>query len=490
MLKSLATTAWRFIDDRTGASQIVVPLMNHIVPTNARWWYVFGSATLCCFIMQVVTGIGLALAYVPSGGEAFQSLQYITQQAPLGSVLRGMHFFGASAMVLLAFMHMAQVYLHAAYKYPREMNWMSGVVLLLFTLGMGFTGQLLRWDANGIWSTVVGAEQAARVPVIGPFLAHAIFAGSTIGGATLTRFFVLHVFVFPALIFAGVGLHVWLILRHGISEMPKASQPVVPKTYKADYEERLKKTGVPFWPTAMWRDAVFSLIVVIGIVICAIAFGPPTLDKPPDPTTLNVNPAPDWYFLFYFAILSMLPASLETWVILGGPLVVILGLLALPLISNKGDRAPSRRPWAIAVLATSITAIIILTIYGAKAPWSPNFAAQPIAQSVLLTDDPSIQQGARIFFNKGCIYCHEVNGNGGQRGPNLSRVGDRLTEDQLIIRINNGGHNMPAFAGRITHDELATLVGFLKSRRAGSPSSPSPGGVDLALTGSAAPDRK
>src|SRR5258706_11147160 len=190
MLKSLATKVWKFIDDRTGASQIVVPLINHIVPADARWWYVLRSAALCCFMMQVVTGIGLALAYVPSGGQAFESLRYITQQAPLGSVLRGMHFFGASAMILIAGMHMAQVYLHAAYKYPREMNWMSGVVLLLFTLGMGFTGQLLRWDANGVWSAVVGAEQAARAPVVGPFIAHAIFAGSTIRAATLTRFFV------------------------------------------------------------------------------------------------------------------------------------------------------------------------------------------------------------------------------------------------------------------------------------------------------------
>jgi len=490
MFKSTLTAAWQFIDDRTGASQAVGPLMKHIVPADARWWYVFGSAALCCFIMQVLTGIGLALAYVPSGGEAFQSLRYISEQAPLGSVLRGMHFFGASAMVLIAAMHMAQVYLHAAYKYPREMNWMSGVVLLLFTLAMGFTGQLLRWDANGIWSTVVGAEQAARVPVIGPFLAHIIFAGDTIGGATLTRFFVLHVFIFPALIFAGVGLHVVLMLRHGISEMPKASQPVVPKTYKGDYEERLKKTGVPFWPNAMWRDTVFSLIVVIGIVACAIAFGPPTLDMPPDPTTLNVNPAPDWYFLFYFAILSMLPASMETWVILGGPLVVILGLLALPLLSNRGDRTPSRRPWAIAVVVTSITALIILTIYGARAPWSPNFSAKPLAESIPATADSGIHKGAEVFFNKGCIYCHEINGDGGQRGPNLSRVGDRLNEDQLIIRINNGGHNMPAFAGRITHDELAALVAFLKSRCAGSPSSPSPSGADLALTGPTAPDRR
>ena len=296
----------------------------------------------------------------------------------------------------------------------------------------------------------------------------------------------LHVFIFPAFIFAGVGLHMLLILRHGISEMPKATEPVAPETYKRDYEERLKKTGVPFWPTAMWRDAVFSLIVVIGIVACAIAFGPPVLDKPPDPTTLNVNPAPDWYFLFYFAILSMLPASLETWVILGGPLVVILGLLALPLLSNRGDRTPSRRPWAIAIVVTSVTALIILTIYGARAPWSPNFSAKPLAESIPATADPGIHQGAEVFFNKGCIYCHEVNGDGGQRGPNLSRVGDRLNEDQLIIRINNGGHNMPAFAGRITHDDLTTLVAFLSSRRAGNPPSRS-AVAELALK---APDHK
>jgi ubiquinol-cytochrome c reductase cytochrome b subunit len=274
---------------------------------------------------------------------------------------------------------------------------------------------------------------------------------------------VLHVFIFPAFIFAGVGLHVFLVLRHGISEMPNKGEPVNPKTYKRDYEARLKKTGVPFWPDAAWRDAVFSLVVVVGIVLCAVIFGPPVLDKPPDPTTLNVNPAPDWYFLFYFAVLSMLPANLETWVILGGPLVVILGLLFLPLISNRGDRAPSRRPWALATVVTALTAVIILSIYGRKAPWSPNFEARPLNTGFVTVPPGPIANGAQVFFAKGCIYCHEISGDGGQRGPNLSTVGDRLTEDQLIIRINNGGHNMPAFAGRISRDELTQLVMFLKS---------------------------
>jgi ubiquinol-cytochrome c reductase cytochrome b subunit len=215
----------------------------------------------------------------------------------------------------------------------------------------------------------------------------------------------------------------------------------------------------------MWRDGVVSLVVVIGIIACAVIFGPPVLDKPPDPTTLNVNPAPDWYFLFYFAILSMLPKSMETWVILGGPLVVILGLLILPLVSNKGERAASRRPWALAAVLFTGTAIVVLTIYGAKSPWSPDFAARPLVETIPASLSPGDQAGARVFFDKGYIYCHEISGNGGQRGPNLSTIGDRIGADQLIIRINNGGHDMPAFAGRITHDELADVVTFLRSRQ-------------------------
>jgi ubiquinol-cytochrome c reductase cytochrome b subunit len=481
-VKKFLIASWRFIDERTGASETIGPVMKHIVPRDARWWYIFGSAALACFILQVITGIGLALSYVPAGGEAFQSLKYITDQAPLGGILRGMHYFGASAMILIIGMHMAQTYLHGAYKYPREMNWMSGVVLLLFTLAMGFTGQLLRWDANGVWSVVVGAEQASRVPWIGPLLAHAILAGDTIGGATLTRFYVLHVFVFPAFIFAGVGLHMWLILRHGISEMPKAGQPVVPETYKTDYEERLKKSGVPFWPNAIWRDAIASVVVVVGIIACAVIFGAPVLQTPPDPTALNVDPAPDWYFLFYYAVLSMLPANLETWVILGGPLIVILVLLFLPVLFNKGERAPSRRPWAIAIMLIVVTSVAILTVYGAKSPWSPEFAAVPLDQEI-----PSAPKansfGAKVFFDKGCIYCHEVDGDGGHRGPDLSLVGDRLTEDELIIRINNGGHNMPAFAGRISHDELSALVPFLLAQKSGPHPAAGNGGT-LAVTGS------
>ena len=465
MMRKSLTTAWNWIDDRAGISDTLVPMMKHVVPSDARWWYVFGSATMCAFVIQVITGICLAMAYVPGGGQAYESLRYITDHAFLGSLMRGMHYYGASAMVMLAAIHLSQVYLHAAYKYPREMNWMSGVVIFFAVLGMAFTGQLLRWDANGVWSVMVAAEMAGRMPFIGTPLAQFILGGDTVGGATLTRFYVLHILVLPAIIMAGVGLHMWLILRHGISEMPKVGQPVDPATYKGEYEERLSKTGEPFWPNAAWRDAVFATCVVLLIVACAAIFGAPTLEGPADPSSIDANPMPDWYFWWYFAILSMLPPGLETWVILGAPIVGFLLLFFLPLFSNKGERAPTKRPWAIAVVFCTFVGFVVLTIYGYEKPWSPDFGVEPLSEEQIGESEGPVARGGKLAHTKGCMYCHVIDGQGGHRGPDLTLIGDRLSRDDLIIRINNGGHNMPAFASSVTAAELSDLVDFLETRR-------------------------
>jgi ubiquinol-cytochrome c reductase cytochrome b subunit len=410
---------WHWIDDRSGYSDYVLPLMKHIVPRDARWWYVFGSATLTAFFVQVLTGICLAMVYVPGGDEAYQSLKYITDTAFMGHVIRGMHYYGASAMVMLTVMHMMQVYLHATYKYPREMNWMSGVVLMMVVLGMAFSGQLLRWDDNGVWSVMVASEMAARVPFIGSWLSHFIFGGETVGGSTLTRFYVFHVFIMPAIIFAGIGLHMVLLLRHGVSEMPNPDQPVDPATYREEYEGRLKKTGVPFWPDAMWRDVVFSTVVVVGILACAVIFGAPSLSTPPNPSNIHSNPMPDWYFWWYFTILSTLPSSLETWIILGSPILGFLVLLLVPFFSNKGHRAPSKRPWSVGIIVFGITSFVVLTIYGYYKPWSPDFGAQRLAPQVIGASSGPVFEGGNLVYKKGCLYCHRVDGHGGHRGPVL-----------------------------------------------------------------------
>lgn len=456
---------WEWIDARTDASKVIGPIMKHPVPPRTGWMYVFGSATLFAFLIQVFTGIALATAYVSSAGQAYDSLNWITNHAFLGHLLRGMHYFGASAMVLLVGIHMIRTFLTGSFKFPRELNWVVGVILLGLTILMGFTGQLLRWDQNGVWSTIVAAEQAGRVPLIGHWLARLILGGQTVGGATLSRFFAYHVFFIPALIFAMVALHLGLVLRHGISEKPDARRPVDPATYRNWYEGLLHREGVPFWPDAAWRDVVFGVLVIACVVFLAWHFGPPKLTKPPDPTIIQAYPRPDWYLLWYFAVLAQLPHGTEDYMIVGAPIVAGICLLILPLVFNRGQRAISRRPWAIASVILIVLAVLVLWRQGDKSPWSPDFNAKPLTASVVQAAGPQVSLGAHLFHTKGCEYCHTIAGSGGHRGPDLTTIANRLDPQQITLRILNGGYNMPAFASSLKPEELNALVAFLNSRR-------------------------
>jgi ubiquinol-cytochrome c reductase cytochrome b subunit len=466
-MKRRFTAIWRWFDHRTGLSDAVLPMLEHVVPRDAKWWYVFGSATMLAFIVQVVTGVVLAFSYIPSASQAYDTLQFITQDAGFGRLMRGMHYYGASAMVLMVGLHMAQVYLHGSYKYPREMNWATGVLLLGFTLVMGFTGQLLRWDQTAVWSVVVAAEQAGRIPLIGDAFARFVLGGQTVGGATLSRFFAIHVFVIPACLFAFIGLHLFLVLRHGISEPPKAGEPVDPKTYDKKYHELLKKNGCPFWPYSAWRDVVFGTAMLLGLVALAYFFGPPALGKPPDPSIIQADPRPDWYLLWYFAVLALMPPWLENYFIVLGPVLAGVIILVMPFVFNKGERHPLRRPWAIAVVIMVVVMISSFWYVGITSPWSPNFNAQPLSAKVVGAETGPVAEGAHVFYAKGCLNCHLISGYGGRRGPNLTTVGSRLSHNDIVIRIVNGGVNMPAFGNNLTPQEMDQLLAFLQSRKTG-----------------------
>ncbi|MGH9511835.1 MAG: cytochrome b N-terminal domain-containing protein [Terriglobales bacterium] len=454
--------AW--FESRTGLIAKIKPMLEHPVPKESKWAYVFGSATLFSFVLQAVTGVVLATMYVPSTSSALDSLNHIQNDALFGHIVRGMHYFGASAMFLFIGIHMLRAFLYASYKYPREVNWISGVLLLMLTITMGFTGQLMRWDQNAIWSVNIAAKQAARFPIIGGLMSRLIYGGDHLSGLTLTRFFDLHVFVIPATMIAIIGLHLYLVLYNGISEPPKAGAPVNPATYKAQYKQLLDKEGVPFWPDAAWRDALFGSLVIAACVALAATVGAPKIVAPADPSVLQASPRPDWYLLWYFAVLAFSPHALESYIIILAPLLIFGSMLLVPIF-NRGERSPSRRPWAVAWIVIVFLGVLGLWREGKIAPWSPRFDSPPLPNSLPATASSAAMHGQVLFHDKGCEFCHTVNGLGGLRGPNLSDVGNRLTEQEMILRILNGGHNMPAFAGILHPDQVTALVAYLKTRK-------------------------
>src|SRR5215471_3332570 len=466
MIERLRTIAIWF-DDRVYISRIYKATAGHTVPrTSGSWFYVFGSGTLLCFMIQIVTGICLALVYVPSADQAYTSLEYLNYQQQLGWFLRAMHNWGSNFMVAIMLLHLAQVFLFGAFKYPRELTWMSGVVLLLCTLGMAFTGQILRFDQDSYWGLGIGAAMAGRVPLLGPAIVHMMLGGLIIAGATLSRFFTLHVFVIPGTILAIVSMHLRLVLTKGINEYPVAGKPVVKETYIEDYEAGLKKDGVPFFPRAISKDLVFSGLVLLGIVFCAAYFGPEGPRGVPDPGQINTAPKPDFFFLWLYAVLSLMPDYLETVLILTVPIIVLFILFAVPFISNTGEKSPRRRPVAVLSVLAIFAVLGAFNYLGTFAPWSPKMDAwtgTSFPVSYVDGRTPLERAGAVVFHAKQCINCHSIGGARGLRGPALDSVATRLTSDQLVRQVIQGSGNMPAYGKNLTPAEVAAVVSFMQT---------------------------
>jgi ubiquinol-cytochrome c reductase cytochrome b subunit len=463
-----------WFDARLHVRATLMPMLEHPIPRGAAgpmgWWYVFGSASLTLLLVQIATGIGLALVYVPAADKAYESLLYLNYDVNLGWFLRALHYYAGSGMVVLVIVHMTQVFLHGAYKYPRELTWLLGVLLFACTLGMFFSGQILRWDPDAYWGLAVAGSMAGRVPLIGPWVVRQLLGGPVIGGDSLSRFFALHVFVIPGALLFFLAVHLWLVLQRGISAPPVPGQVVDPKTYDEEYEKEVK-AGVPFLGEAMLKDALFSSLAVIVVVVIAAVVGPKGPSGPPDPTLTGANPRPEWPFLWLFALLSMSPPAAETFIILVFPVILFVILLLVPFISNRGERAPSRRPVAVLSVIVLFTVLGVLTYQGVTSPWSPVMTAwsgDPVPENLVKDCSPVRLQGAALFQNKDCRNCHALEGRGGKRGPDLTTVGTRLTRDQLIDQVSNGtpgGGNMPAYGKQINAAEMIALVEFLENLR-------------------------
>ncbi len=466
-MRRLITNIGEWFDERLQLAAPIREVAEHPVPkSTASWWYVFGSAALVVFLLQLITGIMLALIYVPSASEAWNSLQSLNHDVALGWFIRALHGWGSNFMVAIVLIHMVQVFLFGAFKFPRELTWVVGIFLLLMTLGMAFTGQVLRFDQDAYWGLGIGASISSRVPLLGPATVKLMLGGPIIAGATLSRFFALHVFVIPGLLIAFVGLHLLMVIKLGINEWPMPGRLVKKATYENEYHKLTMKDGAPFVPYAIWKDLFFAAFILLAVAACAAYFGPFGPSGQPDPTIIQTAPKPDYFFLWLYAVLSFLPPSMETPALLIGPVIIIGALLLLPFLSGEGEKSWRRRP--IAVLTISLVAVMLATFthLAGYTPWSPQMNAwsgEPIPAKFLQHTTALERQGALVFQVKQCHNCHALDGKGGQRGPALDSVALQLTQDQLIRQVIQGGGNMPAYGKNLSPAETTALVAFLKT---------------------------
>lgn len=330
---------------------------NHLrkpLPKHINLLFSLGSLAMFLLLLQAATGAFLALYYSPSPDHAHNAVTYISEEVPFGAFVRGLHHWGASAMVIVVFLHLLRVVIYSSYKSPRELTWIVGVLLLLVVLGFGFTGYLLPWDEKAYWATVVGVEIASTAPVLGDFVAKVLRGGSEIGAVTLARFYAIHTIWLPWIAFGLVGVHLLFVRFYGSSGEPRNTP-----------EEM--KTGKPFYPHQVFED-VLGMLILFVILASVALFVPVPLEDVADPTNADYDPRPEWYFLFLFQLLKYFQGPLEivgTFVI---PTVGILLLLFLPFLDKSEREVLWKRPVALTVTSLSVVAIVGLTILGARSP--------------------------------------------------------------------------------------------------------------------------
>ncbi len=370
-----------WLDDRSGYRNLLRAALDEEIPGGASFAYVFGSVLSFVLVVQMITGVFLAMHYSPSATDAWASVAYIQDQVTLGWLIRGLHAHGASAMVILAGLHLLQTAVYGAYKKPRELNWIVGVLMLGLILAFALTGYLLPWDQTGYWATKVATGIAGTSPVVGPGLQEIVQGGNEYGNLTITRFFAIHVFLLPGALIAMLVVHVGLFRRHGVT----------PKWGKQ--EQALAKSKQLFWPDQMFKDMV-AIVVVFGVVVgTTIATHGAPLGAPADPAS-NFDARPEWYFRPLFQLLKYFEGPLETAVSLGAPVVIGGALLVLPFVDRAPDRHPKRRLKYLSIVLVLLVGASLLTAISFRED-----AADPALQKRLAASRNSAQK-ARMLAKK------------------------------------------------------------------------------------------
>jgi len=459
-----------WIDERLRVREIGRTLFLRKIPSGTGWIYTLGSVTLFLFLLQIATGLFMAMNYAPTPDHAFDSVRYLTEEAPFGWVLRGLHVWGASAMIVAVLLHMLRTFVTGAYKYPRELTWVSGVVLLLLVLGFGFTGYLLPWDQKAYWATQVGTGVAEKAPFIGPMIARLLRGGEEIGAQTLTRFYAIHVLLLPGLVALLVGGHLFMVVRQGISAAPKRGEvsalghdPEEERRQELTRYQEEKEAGKPFYPYTLAKDVV-AVLVVLAAVAVLMFLQPPEVGAIADPTDVTFNPRPEWYFLFLFQLLKYFPGRLESIAGVVLPTLVILALLTLPFWDRGRYRHPRDRRIAMPVTLALVAGVVGLTVRGARSPLVNAYV--PLA--------PVVADGARIFRELHCEHCHSIRGRGGNVGPDLALAVPGHDSEWMRAHFANpsdvvSGSRMPALG--LLDEEINSLVSYIEEVRGGGPQS-------------------
>jgi ubiquinol-cytochrome c reductase cytochrome b subunit len=470
----------RWLDERIGLTEIRATLLDRKVPGRLTWWHTLGSATLAVFVVQVVTGVVLAMYYSPSPDHAYNSIRFIQQQVISGSLLRGIHHWGASAMVVLAIAHMIRVFTMGAYKYPREINWLLGVGLFMIVMGFSFTGYLLPWDQKAYWATEVGTNIAGTTPLIGSMLLKLFRGGTQLGAATLTRFYALHVLLLPVLFGAIVGLHLYFVIRQGIAaRAAELEQGAPPRTTDAEYPSfyntsyaRAKAADVRFWPDMIAKDAVVAMGVIVALVLLGKFAGAP-LEAPADPSDTSYVPRPEWYFLPFFQLLKLVPGSMESAVAVGIPAALVIALLMLPFFDRASVRSFSHRPLSRAALLSVLGASGLLI--GASVREDSRSKVAPEVGRPLSSAE---RAGRATYHRQQCGSCHTIAGDKSvekseeaPEAPELTKVGLKHSGAWLHSFVEeperfHPDSKMPAFGPpTLTHQEIEELARYLMTLR-------------------------